>query len=143
MKNISFLFATLLLFCLSSCTAIEGIFKAGFAVGIIAVVLVIALIIWIVSMFRKQVIQFKQAHISGFYLAPVFLLGIAKPGLPDFLPVRSAQLAISNKARYYNRVSVRLILASIPLFRLVIKWDCFFTRLQIMSRAGMLLKRAK
>ncbi|BAU52224.1 hypothetical protein MgSA37_00374 [Mucilaginibacter gotjawali] len=53
MKNISFLFATLLLFCLSSCTAIEGIFKAGFAVGIIAVVLVIALIIWIASMFRK------------------------------------------------------------------------------------------
>lgn len=34
---------------LSSCAAIEGIFKAGMWSGIIMVVLVVALIIWIVS----------------------------------------------------------------------------------------------
>jgi len=53
MKKIYFLLSVLVLFCLSSCTVIEGIFKAGVAVGIIAVVIVIALIIWIASMFRK------------------------------------------------------------------------------------------
>jgi hypothetical protein len=39
---------------LSSCSAIAGIFKAGAVVGIIAVIVVIALIIWIVSMFRGK-----------------------------------------------------------------------------------------
>lgn len=34
---------------LTSCEAIQGIFKAGMITGIIIVVLVIALIIWIVS----------------------------------------------------------------------------------------------
>ncbi len=34
---------------MSSCSVIEGIFKAGVWVGIIIVVVVIALIIWIVS----------------------------------------------------------------------------------------------
>jgi len=38
---------------LSSCSVIGGIFKAGAAVGIIAVIVVILLIIWIFSMFRK------------------------------------------------------------------------------------------
>lgn len=53
MKKASLILSILVLFCLSGCSAIAGIFKAGFAVGIIVVVLVIALIIWIVSMFRK------------------------------------------------------------------------------------------
>ncbi len=43
-----FTFATLLL---SSCAAIEGIFKAGMWSGIIIVVLVVAAIIWILSKF--------------------------------------------------------------------------------------------
>jgi len=39
---------------LGSCTAIGDIFKAGAAVGIIAVVIVIAVIIWIISLFRGK-----------------------------------------------------------------------------------------
>ena len=44
----------LLVLFLSSCSAIAGIFKAGAVVGIIAVVIVIAIIIWIASMFRGK-----------------------------------------------------------------------------------------
>lgn len=44
----------LLATCLNSCTAIGGIFKAGAIVGILAVVIVIAIIIWIISMFRGK-----------------------------------------------------------------------------------------
>ncbi|ASU32037.1 hypothetical protein MuYL_0134 [Mucilaginibacter xinganensis] len=40
--------------CLSSCSVIGGIFKAGAAVGIISVIVVIAIIIWIASMFRGK-----------------------------------------------------------------------------------------
>ncbi|NOW96434.1 hypothetical protein [Mucilaginibacter sp. SG564] len=55
MKNIIipvaiFMIATLF----TSCTAIAGIFKAGAAVGILAVVIVIAVIIWIISLFRGK-----------------------------------------------------------------------------------------
>ncbi len=39
---------------LNSCAAIGGIFKAGAAVGIIAVVVVIAIIIWVLSLFRGK-----------------------------------------------------------------------------------------
>lgn len=39
---------------LSGCSAIAGIFKAGAAVGIIAVIIVIAIIIWLISMFRGK-----------------------------------------------------------------------------------------
>ena len=39
---------------LSSCSAIEGIFKAGEVVGVIAVVIVIAVIIWIISLLRGR-----------------------------------------------------------------------------------------
>jgi hypothetical protein len=41
-----------LMLCLSSCSVIAGIFKAGAVVGIISVIVVIALIIWIASLFR-------------------------------------------------------------------------------------------
>jgi len=50
----------LLLFCcltavlFSGCEAIGDIFKAGMWVGIIAVVVVIAVIIWIISLFRGK-----------------------------------------------------------------------------------------
>lgn len=38
----------------SSCAVVGGIFKAGAAVGIIAVIIVIVAIIWIVSLFRGK-----------------------------------------------------------------------------------------
>ncbi|WP_107828225.1 hypothetical protein ABZR88_06515 [Mucilaginibacter yixingensis] len=38
---------------MSGCQVIGGIFKAGMAVGIIAVLIVVFLIIWLVSAFRK------------------------------------------------------------------------------------------
>ena len=52
MKKLStvFLFAFLIM-ALSSCSVITGIFKAGVFVGILAIVIVIAIIIWIFSMF--------------------------------------------------------------------------------------------
>jgi hypothetical protein len=43
-----------LLLNLSSCAVIGGIFKAGAVVGIIAVIIVIAIIVWIISMFRGK-----------------------------------------------------------------------------------------
>ena len=53
MKKIYFPTIILLLLCLSSCSLIAGIFKAGAIVGILSVIVVIALIIWIASLFRK------------------------------------------------------------------------------------------
>jgi len=52
MKKLNLLFGSMLLMALSGCSVIGGIFKAGAAVGVIAVVIVIAIIIWIISMFR-------------------------------------------------------------------------------------------
>jgi hypothetical protein len=54
MKKINLLMLTALVMTLSSCDAIAGIFKAGAVVGIIAVVVVIGLILWILSMFRGR-----------------------------------------------------------------------------------------
>ena len=55
MKNriVNFGIAAMLLATLTSCEAIEGIFKAGVWVGVIIVVGVIGLIIWLISRFRK------------------------------------------------------------------------------------------
>jgi len=53
MKKLYAIVLCLALFCLSSCDVITGIFKAGAVVGVLAVVVIIALIIWIASMFRK------------------------------------------------------------------------------------------
>lgn len=39
---------------LNSCSVIGGIFKAGAITGVIAIIVVIALIIWIFSMFRGK-----------------------------------------------------------------------------------------
>ena len=39
---------------LSSCSVIEGIFKAGVWSGIIVVVIVVALIIWLISKFTNR-----------------------------------------------------------------------------------------
>jgi hypothetical protein len=54
MKNLHFLLFAFALFTLSSCSVITGIFKAGAVTGIIAVVVVIAVIIWIISLFRGK-----------------------------------------------------------------------------------------
>jgi hypothetical protein len=53
MKRVHYLAIAFLMLCLSSCSVIAGIFKAGVAVGIIAIVIVIVIIIWIASLFRK------------------------------------------------------------------------------------------
>jgi len=54
MKKLYFSSAVLVLLFLSSCSVIGGIFKAGAVVGIISVIVVIAIIIWIVSLFRGK-----------------------------------------------------------------------------------------
>ncbi|RZJ28524.1 MAG: hypothetical protein EOO48_09640 [Flavobacterium sp.] len=41
------------LFSVTSCEAIGDIFKAGMGVGIFLVILVIALVVWLISKFRK------------------------------------------------------------------------------------------
>lgn len=54
MKKLYFPSILLLMLCLSSCSVIGGIFKAGAVVGIIAVIVVILIIVWIFSMFRGK-----------------------------------------------------------------------------------------
>ena len=39
---------------LSSCSAIAGIFKAGAVVGVIAVIVIVAIIFGVISMFRSK-----------------------------------------------------------------------------------------
>jgi hypothetical protein len=53
MKKINLLLAVLAIVCLSGCSVITGIFKAGVVVGILVVVVVIALIIWLISALTK------------------------------------------------------------------------------------------
>lgn len=54
MKKINLSLLVLAVMVLSSCSAIAGIFKAGAAVGIIAVVVIILVIIWVISLFRGR-----------------------------------------------------------------------------------------
>jgi hypothetical protein len=54
MQRIYSLTALLVVTLLSSCELIGDIFKAGAYTGIIAVVVVIAVIIWIISRFRGR-----------------------------------------------------------------------------------------
>jgi len=53
MRRINLLLLFTIMIALSSCSVIGGIFKAGAVVGIIAVLVVIGIIFWIVSMFNK------------------------------------------------------------------------------------------
>jgi len=53
-KNLIPVVILLMVTLFSSCSAIAGIFQAGAVVGIIAVVIVIAIIIWIISLFRGK-----------------------------------------------------------------------------------------
>ena len=54
MKKLNILVVAMALMMLSSCSVIGGIFKAGAAVGIIAVLVVIGILIWIISAFRGK-----------------------------------------------------------------------------------------
>ena len=54
MKKFNFLFFAMAMVAFSGCSVIGGIFKAGAAVGIIAVIVVILLIIWLISAFRGK-----------------------------------------------------------------------------------------
>ncbi|WP_460679070.1 hypothetical protein [Mucilaginibacter koreensis] len=54
MKKLSLPALALVLMVLSSCSVIGGIFKAGAAVGIIAVIVVVAIIFWVISLFRGR-----------------------------------------------------------------------------------------
>ncbi|WPU96586.1 hypothetical protein SNE25_13765 [Mucilaginibacter sabulilitoris] len=56
MKNAHLLLMVMAMamFTMSSCSVIEGIFKAGAVVGIISVIVVILVIIWLISLFRGK-----------------------------------------------------------------------------------------
>jgi hypothetical protein len=54
MKKMSLLLFALAMIFLSGCSVIAGIFKAGAVVGIISVIVVIAIIIWVISLFRSK-----------------------------------------------------------------------------------------
>jgi hypothetical protein len=51
--NYSWIVLLLLSMTVSSCEVIGDIFQAGMAVGIIVVVAIVALLIWLVSRFRR------------------------------------------------------------------------------------------
>jgi len=54
MKNNQLLpILSLLVLFLSSCEAVEGIFKVGLWAGILIVVAIIAVIIWLINRFRR------------------------------------------------------------------------------------------
>lgn len=52
-KRMLFLFFPIALL-LSSCTAIGSIFKAGVWVGVMAIVIVVAIILWLVNKLNKK-----------------------------------------------------------------------------------------
>ncbi|TSD67174.1 phosphatidate cytidylyltransferase [Inquilinus sp. KBS0705] len=54
MKKLNLLVLVMAVVALSGCSVIGGIFKAGAAVGIISVIVVILLIIWLISAFRGR-----------------------------------------------------------------------------------------
>lgn len=52
-NNILLSILALLTVSLSSCEAIEGIFKVGMWAGILIVVVIIAIIVWLINKFRR------------------------------------------------------------------------------------------
>ena len=54
MKKLNLVVFALAMMALSGCSVIGGIFKAGAVVGIIAVIVIIGIIVWIISMFRGR-----------------------------------------------------------------------------------------
>ena len=53
MQRLNYVILALLMFSLSPCELIGDIFKAGVWAGLLLVPVVIALVIWIISRFRK------------------------------------------------------------------------------------------
>lgn len=53
MKNLTYVTALFVISILSGCEVIGDIFKAGAYTAIIGVVIVIAIIIWVISKFRR------------------------------------------------------------------------------------------
>ncbi len=54
MKKLTLSLMLLVIVAMSSCSVIGGIFKAGAVVGVIAVIVVIAIVFWIISMFSGK-----------------------------------------------------------------------------------------
>jgi uncharacterized membrane protein YtjA (UPF0391 family) len=54
MKKFNVSLFVLAMIAMSGCSVVGGIFKAGAAVGIIAVIVVIGILIWLVSLFRGK-----------------------------------------------------------------------------------------
>ncbi len=54
MKKLNLIAIAALLMTLSSCSVIGDIFKAGYYVGIIVVIVILGLVFWIFSMFRGR-----------------------------------------------------------------------------------------
>jgi hypothetical protein len=54
MKKAHLVLMAMVMMALSGCSVIEGIFKAGAVVGIVAVVVVILVLLWIISLFRGK-----------------------------------------------------------------------------------------
>lgn len=54
MKKLNLLLLAAVLFAMSSCSVVTGIFKAGVAVGVIAILMVVILIIWIISAITRK-----------------------------------------------------------------------------------------
>jgi len=54
MKNAHLLLIVMAMTVISGCSVIEGIFKAGVAVGVIVVIVVILVILWLVSLLRGR-----------------------------------------------------------------------------------------
>lgn len=54
MKKLCILLVAFVVVTLSSCKAIEGLLKIGFAAGIIVVLVVIFLIVWLISAFKGR-----------------------------------------------------------------------------------------
>ena len=54
MKSLNIFLFAILLMAFSSCAVVGGIFKAGAAVGVIAVIIVILIIVWLISLFRGR-----------------------------------------------------------------------------------------
>lgn len=54
MKKLNVFLTGLTIILLSGCSVIGGIFKAGAFVGVLAVIIVIAVIIWIISLFTGK-----------------------------------------------------------------------------------------
>jgi hypothetical protein len=54
MKKAHLLLIVMAMMVISSCSVIEGIFKAGAVVGVIAVIVVILVVLWLFSLFRGK-----------------------------------------------------------------------------------------